>query len=459
MSYSYKGTTNPSTNVLDESNFSSAGGPSVPYNVISSFSEESEFLDRSDAENEIPGPSVGVPNTGSTFSKMKQIKSDSGDSSVSIEGGEGGERITLSHATGAGIIIDPDGSIFILPKGTKGVGIASRTGPLSLNGQKLILDGKGGIEMRTSEFRLKTTGDFNIMAGGTVNIKAGNFHQDVSGNYQNYVAGDKVEVIGGINRETVGGEKREQISSFYKLDVGDSYTLRARAESSLNFEDNVYVYTDENYTLNAGKEVNSLSGTTTTVQSKEKMSFNSETSMETTSKEDMTTTSDQKMTISSKSDIGIHTDTKSIMTASDTFEIGSDGDMKLTSSTGNLTAYGSSGAIYSSGGRTEVTAENTLQLNYSFTRAPDVSGEVGVDKTPIDGISSVASNDASDTEDVKEASKVEVYDSTTVANNITTAREFPLTASFGYGNRRYGSVGAAKEDYIEPTFYDLNASV
>lgn len=419
--------------------------PPPENNFFGTYSEDQEYLRDSGAENGLTGHSYSALGAGQTFNRSKQMKSDTGDSSVTIDGGEGGEKITLSHATGATVMIDADGSIFIIPKGRKGVGIGSPSGPLALSGQRLVLTSDGGIEMNTNEFRLKTKGDFSIIAGGTLNIKAGNFHQHVSGNYQNYVAGDNVDVSGGIKREVVGGEKRSQVSGFYKVDVGDSYTLRAEAKSSFNFQDDVYFVSNKNIETNAGENITSVSQKETKIQSTEDMNLNSNTNLTATSKENMNVYADGNTKITSKGQMSVFTDSSMEMTASDSFTIESDGSITLNSAE-TMTIYGDGGSVFSSGGRTELTASGRLQLNYAETRSPTAPGSVGSDVTNVGSPNTQNAENAANVNEIKSASDVELLASSEIQDKLSTFNKYPLVSD----NYIFGSSGATRvaDEYV-----------
>ncbi len=156
-------------------------------------------------------------------------------SRVEINDSGGSERISIVHKSGAAMVIDPDGSVFITSSSKRGGGIGAPFGDYFISaGGDLVVKGGGSIS-------IDTPGDLNLNVGGTLNITAGSYNlqtktmnETIDGSAARDVTNDQSVVIGGISRNTVAGDQRDQISGSLITDVAGKNTTRIDGDNSYN---------------------------------------------------------------------------------------------------------------------------------------------------------------------------------------------------------------------------------
>jgi len=183
----------------------------------------------SDTTQVFTGPGTGTATSVGQSEDTKGFITESGNK-IAIHATPGAESIEIIHHTGAGIIIDVDGSIFIMPTGKKGFGIHSDKGDGVVSAQgRLVLKGH-------SDITIETEGSMTFNVGQNMFMNVGkDFVLDVGGSYSESIDGAKTvevvkdysETIGGVSRETIAGEKRTQVVGNIRVDSGQSIESRA----------------------------------------------------------------------------------------------------------------------------------------------------------------------------------------------------------------------------------------
>ena len=137
-----------------------------------SISVKEGSVHNSDVEKTYVGPLAGAGAGSAQASHNEDFHgfSTPTGNKIHINGEAGSETIELIHHTGAAIVIDSDGGIFIIPSGKKGFGLNSGDGDGVISaGQRIIIKGNSGITVETD-------GDLEFNVGGSM-------HVDVSGDY------------------------------------------------------------------------------------------------------------------------------------------------------------------------------------------------------------------------------------------------------------------------------------
>jgi hypothetical protein len=114
---------------------------------------------------------------------------------IEVNDTPGGERILLKHACGAGVDIQPDGTIIINSTGNR-IDICSGEHTMTIEGD--------GTVLYTGNLNMTVTGDYNLNVKGDYNINVG---------------GKKVLDIVGSFTKTVGGVMREYIKKSKSVTV------------------------------------------------------------------------------------------------------------------------------------------------------------------------------------------------------------------------------------------------
>ena len=213
-------------------------------------------------------------------------------SRVEVHDGQGEERITLVHHSGAAVSIDPDGSIFLVSTSKRGSGIASPFGDVFINaGGDIAIQGSASVS-------IDTPGDLNLNVGGTLNIRCNSYNLltkveevTVDGHASRNVTKDQSVVIGGISRETVAGDKREQISGNKIVDIAKAMTTRidgnedhhvtgtrkvqVKGDHQLTSKAKTNIFSDSDLSVHTKTVLNTRSGGNTKIESKSRFDVES----------------------------------------------------------------------------------------------------------------------------------------------------------------------------------------
>lgn len=183
----------------------------------------------SDTTQVFSGPSTGVERGVGSPTDVKGFITASGNK-IAINETPGSESVEIIHHSGAQVIIDVDGSIFLMPTSRKGFGLHSNRGDGVVSAQgRLVLKGH-------SDITIETEGSMTFNVGQNMFMNVGkDFVLDVGGSFSESVDGAKTvevvkdysETIGGVSRETVAGSKRVQSVGDIRMDSGGSIESRA----------------------------------------------------------------------------------------------------------------------------------------------------------------------------------------------------------------------------------------
>ena len=225
----------------------------------------------SDTTQVFSGPRTGVERGVGTPEDSKGFITSTGNE-IAIHGTPGSESIEIIHHSGAQIMIDVDGSIFLMPTSRKGFGLHSNRGDGVVSAQgRLILKGH-------SDITIETEGSMTFNVGQNMFMNVGkDFVLDVGGSFSESVDGAKtVEVvkdysqtIGGVSRETIAGSKRVQSVGDIRFDTGHSVEARADHDVKLYASKSMLVNSIEDsfFEVTSGK-LSLLSNDDTTLASK-----------------------------------------------------------------------------------------------------------------------------------------------------------------------------------------------
>jgi len=171
--------------------------PKPEYNGKSSVNKASrgESSNNLDIKNGIPGKGLGYqPISDYDYTKVQVDESLCGHI-IEVNDTPGGERILLKHTCGAGVDIQPDGTIIINSTGNR-IDICSGEHTMTIEGD--------GTVLYTGNLNMTVTGDYNLNVKGDYNINVG---------------GKKVLDIVGSFTKTVGGVMREYVKKSKSLTV------------------------------------------------------------------------------------------------------------------------------------------------------------------------------------------------------------------------------------------------
>lgn len=221
------------------------------------------------------GPGAGLMGGVGEATDVQGFVSATGNKVV-IDNTFGADTITLQHHSGATIMIDADGSIHMISSSTKGVGIVSPKGDMTLFGKgHMILKGDGKIT-------LETVGDMDINVGGSLNISVGGdmvttvHNGSIEEVIQNgskiiEVAKDSSTMIAGDCRITSAGKMRIQTPRSLEIDAAQDIDIRSDQTVEINAQKNIGVYAKQKVSVNAKDTLQVLSEGAMTLSTKDNL--------------------------------------------------------------------------------------------------------------------------------------------------------------------------------------------
>lgn len=187
----------------------------------------------SDTTKVFTGPGAGIATgVGNPEDSVGWVTSTG--NKIAIHATPGSETIELVHHSGAAIMIDADGSIFLMPTSKKGFGMHSNKGDGVVSAQgRLVLKGHSDITIETEGSLTMNVGQnmFMNVGGDMVVDVGGSYSESIDGAKTTEVVKDYSETVGGVSRETVAGDKRTQVAGEIRLDAGKS--IESRAEQNI----------------------------------------------------------------------------------------------------------------------------------------------------------------------------------------------------------------------------------
>ena len=252
----------------------------------------------SDVERTFTGPFAGTGggSGGATNAEDSHGFNTPTGNKIHINGAAGSESIEIVHHTGAAIMIDADGAIFIMPSGRKGFGLSAAQGDGVINAaQRIVIKGNGGITLETDgnlemnvgqHLYMDVGGDFKLNVDGATTISS-------DGTYNLECTKDVIETIGGIKRAQVAGDVWTQSAGYQRHDAGKTFEVRAN--------DDVKVMSQRAIELQA-KEASAFEVDTggLNLNAKDDVHLSSEKSIYTVSKEDTIMESNQNLAFRTK---------------------------------------------------------------------------------------------------------------------------------------------------------------
>lgn len=340
--------------------------------MFTSTSNNLEYSGEDDSQKVLTGNGGGGQGNAGGVSPRWGYTAPSG-SRIEVNDSTGSERIDIVHSSGAGVVIEPDGSVHLYAKSGRGTGLAAPYGDVYINaGGDISIKGASSISV-------DTPGDLNLNVGGTLTIRSESFKL-ITKNYETIVDGaattnvtnDNSLVVGGIDRKTVAGDAREQVSGNKIGDIGSNFTQRVGG----------------NVTSDAGGDATYSTG--------------------------------GKQSTSVGGDHSIATGGKSKLSSSGDNEIYGGGDVKTTAGgTNNVTAGGPvklTGSAINASPAVDLAlwSEEAVQAGQATTLA----GILGP-KPPVQSGSGASSGSVTGPKDA------EVMDAEDIVDNLTSARKYP----------------------------------
>lgn len=224
------------------------------------------FVGGSDTDTMLTGPGNGESGGSPSEHPHRWGHTSPSGSRIEINDTLGAERVELVHSSGAAVVIEPDGSMFLNSTSARGAGLSAPKGDLFLSaGGDLVINGKGVLS-------INTTGDLNLNVGGTLNIVCGSYHlqtstmdETIDGSASRSVTNDQSVVVGGINRKAVASDDREQVTGNKIVDVHGNQNAKIDGDNT-NDVGGVSTHTIAgDHTLSTQAKTKVFSGSDTTV--------------------------------------------------------------------------------------------------------------------------------------------------------------------------------------------------
>lgn len=372
----------------------------------------------SDTTQVFSGPGTGTATSVGQPEDSKGFVTDSGNK-IAIHGTPGAESIEIIHHSGAALVIDVDGSIFLMPTSKKGFGLHADRGDGVVSAQgRLILKGHSDIVIETEgsvafnvgqNMFLNVQGDMNVDVGGS-------YSESIDGSRSSEVVMNSAMTVGGAYRETIVDGKRTQISKGnVRYDVGGgSYDVRSEQDIYLHAQKSIDVNSKEDSTYEvSGGKLTLIASDDTIIASKANMYVTADNNV----------ALDAGGVIAEKSEVG------HIVSTKDSMFIDATNLVDVRSTATKLSATGEFNVVSAC---TNMSSTSTINVN--ATGAIDIRGStVDVNKAAAsaEAVRAVQTTDARTSPNLTEPNDVEYADANTVIKNMTSlidAPEFPKNA-------------------------------
>lgn len=189
------------------------------------------------------GPASGIATSAAAQNpSADKIQHTPGGSSISVLGGIGQEQIDIRHASGAGIVIGPDGAVYFTATGKKGFGVSAVRGDGFISAQRVVIDAE--------ELILQSKGNIQFHSGGNMQFYTkGNKVSITSGSEINEVDGRLTTEVGLTNSLTVGGDHRQTVAGDIRIQTPNNIRTDSKGTD---------IRTTESIELNATKSLSLL---------------------------------------------------------------------------------------------------------------------------------------------------------------------------------------------------------
>lgn len=340
---------------------------------------------------------------------------------IEINGTPGAETIELVHNSGAAIMIDADGSIFLIPSSRKGFGLNAGKGDGVISAQKsVIIKGVGGITIETEgslEFNVGKNvlfdvgGDFSLSVGGATSIQS-------DGTVSVEAVKDVIQTIGGIQRTTIAGDQRTQVVGEIRYDAGKNIEARTNQDFIAYSQQSIFLASKESssFEVDTGK-LNLISKDDITVGSKASAYMQAESDITFESKNNLATRTGGNIISSAKGNIYQDTD-GSIETRSTSSTQDVNGPYLMRSTSATFSTTGAMNLIAS--GATKLHSSSPLDIK-GTTIDLNAAGAADTAVAPL----AQETTSPRKVLDAYSPQEAEFPDANTILDNITSEREAP----------------------------------
>lgn len=305
------------------------------------------------------GPASGIATSAAAQNpSADKIQHTPGGSSISVLGGIGQEQIDIRHASGAGIVIGPDGAVYFTATGKKGFGVSAVRGDGFISAQRVVIDAE--------ELILQSKGNIQFHSGGNMQFYTkGNKVSITSGSEINEVDGRLTTEVGLTNSLTVGGDHRQTVAGDIRMQTPNNIRTDSKGTE---------IRTTESIELNATKSLSLLA--------KDDSTFSASDGAVTISSKGLATlgSTDGMVNVVGKSGATLESEQtvnlkSAIFLSMDASSINIDGTSNFNVRTGNMNLHATSKLETRSGGATKMGAAS-LDI--------DSSGKIDMRGLPID---------------------------------------------------------------------------
>jgi len=246
----------------------------APQQAFVATSENLQYQGEDDSMTTLTGPGGGDYVSSSENAPHRWGHTAPSGTRVEINDSGGKERVEIVHHTGAAVVIDPDGAIYLTSSSERGAGLSAPFGDyfISAGGDVVI---KAGGSLTVS-----TPGDLNLNVGGTLTIAAAAYalqtkvmDEVIDGSASRAVTNDQSTVIGGIDRKTVAGDSREQVTGNKIVDISGNSTNRVDGDISTDVGGNNTSKIGGNNSLSVGGDNSIASSGNATLSSESDMNL------------------------------------------------------------------------------------------------------------------------------------------------------------------------------------------
>lgn len=338
-------------------------------------------------------------------------------SRIMINGAVGAETIEIALHNGAGIVIDPDGSIFVNPTSRKGFGLHSPSGDgvvsaqnriVIKGGSSVVVESQGDIQLNSGKNML-----FNVGGDLQFNV-AGASHIHSDGTITTQTPKDHVTTVGGTQRNTVAGDHRTQVAGNIKHESMKTIEHRSMGDSSFHSQQNFSI----------------MSKGSSSIDSSSKLQLNSNDDLHLSSKGNSYLTATKDISTEANGNLSARSMGHMVMSSKGNFHVDSEQSTTMTSQ--NVSISSTQAASITGGQSVSMNSAGTMNMN--SMGAVDFRGStIDMQKDVPTNVSMpvIETTTPRNSLSPENAKSPEVPDANTIIDSISTVRiapDFPHNA-------------------------------
>jgi len=190
-------------------------------------------------------PEVAAASKGFSTYPNNQVQESPGGHIIEIDDTIGNERILIRHRGGAGIEIQPDGTILLSSTNNLLISV-NNDNHIMVEGDAYMTYSGNVVTDIAGDYNVNVRGNYNLFTAGDITTQVdGNRRSTVQGNSEDTVSGHRDTKTAESAVTTTLGGKTEVVKTFYDLAVDGTTNLSGSETIKISAEDQIIVSSED----------------------------------------------------------------------------------------------------------------------------------------------------------------------------------------------------------------------